>query len=89
MANTLQFEIHNKSEKGAEKMKEYQFDNHYNIIVLQRKSGPYEYYLEKVNYSSLAFMFGIHKELDPSGFTKDCVFHFIKKYENQKFWGED
>lgn len=68
-------------------MKEYKFNKNYNILVLKRNNGTYEYYLEKVNYGNLAFMFGIGEELEPSRFTKDCILDFIKNYESQKFWG--
>lgn len=70
-------------------MKEYQFNKNYNIIILKRKNGFYEYYIEKVNFGSLAFMFGIEEEIEPSEFEKSYIQGFIKNYEKQKFWGED
>lgn len=65
-------------------MKEFKFNENYNIIILKRNTGIYEYYLEKVNYSNLVFMFGLNVELNPNSFTKQYVLDFIKAYE--KFW---
>ncbi len=66
-------------------MIEYKFNKNYNIIVLKRKNGLFEYYLEKIGFGSLAFMF--YGETEPSDLEKSYFQGFIKNYENQKFWG--
>lgn len=67
-------------------MKEYKLDNIYNIIILKRNNGIYEFYLEKIGYANLAFMFGIREELSPHDFKTSYINGFIKEYETQKFW---
>jgi hypothetical protein len=66
-------------------MKEYKFNENYNILILKRYNGIYEYYIEKVNYGNLAYMFGLGEAVAPICLKK-LILNIIKSYEFKKFW---
>jgi hypothetical protein len=65
-------------------MKEKQFFNNYSIIELQR-NGIFQYYLARLGYGNLMYLYGTMKECFPSS---DGVLGYIDIANNIGFWND-
>ena len=65
-------------------IKEKTFFGEYKVLELKR-NGMYEYYLEKIKYGNLCYMYGAYKPCFP---TQKMIGEYIETAEKRNFWGD-
>lgn len=65
-------------------IKEITYFSQYKVLEIKR-NAVYSYYLEKIGYGNLFYLYGTMEECMP---TIDMVLKFIHNANEQDFWGD-
>lgn len=60
-------------------------EEEYNIIIIEKNKGYFEYYIEKINYANLYYMFGLFEEWNNIDLN-DLFNEYKKQSIIDKFW---